>query len=162
MRTDGWTDMTESLFAILRRRLKTVFPNNFARHQNNLRLPPVEKQLRSQHVITFSSNSSQVMQPIDDRRLYKIAALALIRIQMNPGPRLIILFIWNSFLISSSRLRLVLPSGHITQSFPTKSLYLLLFAQMHAICPASLIFSLDMANRIWRGVKSSSLSCSSL
>jgi hypothetical protein len=93
MRTDGWTDMTKSLFAILRRRLKTLFPNNFARHQNNFRLPPVEKQLRSQLVITFSSNSSQVMQPIDDRRLHKIAELALTRIQMNPGPRLIILFI---------------------------------------------------------------------
>ena len=46
MRTDGWTDMTKSLFAILRSRIKVQFPNKFACHQNNLRLPPVRNHCR--------------------------------------------------------------------------------------------------------------------
>jgi len=51
---------------------------------------------RSQYAITFSSNSSQVMKPIDDRCFHMIAAPAVIRNQMNQAPRLI-LCIWDSF-----------------------------------------------------------------
>jgi len=44
--------------------------------------------LRSQYAITFPSNSSQVMKPIDDRRFHMTAAPALIRNQMNQAPTL--------------------------------------------------------------------------
>ena len=108
--------------------------------------------LMSNYVISFSSNSSQVMKPIDSRRVHKIPALALIRNQTLRSPPYHPIYL-KFFLISSSHLCLALPSGFLTRSFPTMFLYLLLLAQIHAIWPGNLIFRLDMPNKIWRGVK---------
>ena len=53
---------------------------------------------------------------------------------------------WRPFLILSTHLRLVLPSGHFPSDFSTKTLYTTLSSPLRATCPAHLIL-LDFITR---------------
>ena len=66
---------------------------------------------------------------------------------------------WRSILISSSHLRLGLPSGLVPSGFTIKTLYTPLLSPIRATCPVHLIL-LDFITRIILGEKYRSLSSS--